>query len=42
MPAYCRGQAASDFSTKPVYIKTGKLIRLKNGGYTLILFLTEA
>ena len=35
MPAYCRGQAASDFGTKPVYIKTGKLVRLKKGGYTI-------
>ncbi len=23
-PAYCRGQAASEFATKPVYIKTGQ------------------
>ena len=35
MPAYCRGQAASEFGTKPVYIKTGKLVRAKKGGYSI-------
>ena len=35
MPAYCRGQAASDFNTKPVYIKTGKLIKAKDGSYSI-------
>lgn len=33
MPAYCRGQASSQFATKPVYIKTQKLVRNKNGSY---------
>ena len=35
MAAYCRGMAASDFGTKPVYIKTGKLIKNKDGSYTI-------
>lgn len=35
MPAYCRGEAASQFGTKPAYIKTGKLVRAKNGGYSI-------
>jgi hypothetical protein len=35
MPAYCRGQAASEFSTKPYYIKAGKLVRAKDGGYSI-------
>ena len=35
MPAYCRGQAASEFNTKPVYIKTGKLIKAKDGSYSI-------
>jgi hypothetical protein len=35
MPAYCRGQAASDFGTKPVYIKTGKLVKAKDGSYSI-------
>jgi len=35
MPAYCRGEAASEFGTKPAYIKTGKLVRAKNGGYSI-------
>ncbi|MBK8386031.1 MAG: hypothetical protein IPL11_10360 [Candidatus Accumulibacter sp.] len=35
MPAYCRGQAASDFNTKPVYIKTGKLVKAKDGSYSI-------
>jgi hypothetical protein len=35
MPAYCRGEAASQFGTKPAYIKTGKLVRAKNGGYNI-------
>ena len=33
MPAYCRGEAASQFATKPMYIKTQKLVRNKNGSY---------
>lgn len=35
MPAYCRGEASSEFGTKPMYIKTGKLVRAKNGGYSV-------
>lgn len=35
MPAYCRGEASSEFGTKPAYIKTGKLVRAKNGGYSI-------
>ena len=35
MPAYCRGMAASDFGTKPAYIKTGKLKKNKDGSYTI-------
>ena len=35
MPAYCRGEASSEFGTKPVYIKTGKLVRAKNGSYSI-------
>ncbi len=35
MSAYCRGQAASDFRTKPIYIKTGKLVKNKDGSYTV-------
>ena len=33
MPAYCWGEASSQFATKPVYIKTQKLVRNKNGSY---------
>jgi len=33
MPAYCRGEASSQFATKPMYIKTQKLVRNKNGSY---------
>ena len=33
MPTYCRRQAYSEFGTKPVYIKTQKLVRNKNGSY---------
>ena len=35
MPPYCRGEASSQFGTKPMYIKTGKLVRAKNGGYSI-------
>lgn len=35
MPAHCRGEASSEFGTKPAYIKTGKLVRAKNGGYSI-------
>ncbi len=31
MPAYRRGEASSQFGTKPMYIKTGKLVRSKSG-----------
>jgi hypothetical protein len=31
MPAYCRGAAASDFATKPVYIKTGPVTQTPEG-----------
>lgn len=35
MAAYCRGEAAGQFATKPTYIKTGKLTRVKGGGYSV-------
>ena len=35
MAAYCRGEASSQFGTKPMYIKTGKLVRAKNGSYRI-------
>jgi len=35
MAAYCRGMAASDFGTRPAYIKTGKLKNNKDGSYTI-------
>ena len=35
MPAYCRGEASSLFGTKPMYIKTDKLVRAKNGSYSV-------
>lgn len=33
--AYCRGEAAGQFATKPSFIKTGKLTRVKGGGYAV-------
>ena len=33
MPAYCRGEASSQFATKPTHIKTEKLKTNKNGSY---------
>ncbi len=35
MPAYCRGEAASQFNTKPTYIKTEKLKKNKDGSYSV-------
>jgi len=35
MPAYCRGEASSQFGTKPMYIKTDKRVRAKNGSYRI-------
>ena len=35
MAAYCRGEASSQFGTKPMYIKTDKLVRAKNGSYRI-------
>ncbi len=33
MAAYCRGEASAQFGTKPIYIKTQKLVRNKDGSY---------
>jgi hypothetical protein len=33
MVAYCRGEASAEYQTKPVYIKTQKLVRNKDGSY---------
>ena len=35
MAAYCRGEASSQYGTKPIYIKTEKLKRAKNGSYSI-------
>ena len=42
MAAYCRGEASSQFGTKPMYIKTDKRVRAKNGSYTSRAPLTSA
>lgn len=30
MPAYCRGEAASLYGTRPTYVRTGRLVRGPN------------
>lgn len=35
MPAYCRGEAAGQFNTKPTYIKTEKVRKNKDGSYSV-------
>ena len=35
MKAYCRGEASAQFGTKPTYIKTEKLVRAKDGSYSV-------
>jgi hypothetical protein len=35
MPAYCRGEASSQFAIKPAYIKTQKSVRNENGSYSV-------
>jgi hypothetical protein len=35
MPAYCRGEASSQYHVRPQYITTGRLVRHENGDYTV-------
>ncbi len=35
MPPFCRGEAAETFKTKQAYVKTGKLVRAKDGNQLL-------
>lgn len=35
MKAYCRGEASAQFGTKPAYIKTEKLVKNKDGSYSV-------
>ena len=34
MPAYCRGEVAGVYGTRPLYVKTGKLAK-ESGGYSI-------
>ena len=36
MPAYCRGEVAGIYGTRPRYVKTGKIVRAKDGSYSII------
>jgi hypothetical protein len=31
MPAYCRGEVAGKYGTRPQYVKTGKIVTAKDG-----------
>lgn len=35
MPAYCRGEIAGRYNTKPVYVKTGKLVKARDGSLSI-------
>jgi hypothetical protein len=35
MPAYCRGEVAGMYGTRPRYVKTSKIVKGKNGGYSI-------
>lgn len=35
MPAYCRGEVAGMYGTRPRYVKTGKIVRAKNGSLSI-------
>jgi hypothetical protein len=35
MKAYCQGEASAVYGTKPAYIKTEKLIKAKDGSYSV-------
>jgi hypothetical protein len=31
MPAYCRGDVSAMYAVRPVYVKTGKIVRAQDG-----------
>lgn len=35
MPAYCRGEVAGMYGTRPTYVKTGKIIASKDGSLSI-------
>ena len=35
MPAYCRGEVSSMYGIKPGYVKTGKIVKAKNGSLSI-------
>lgn len=35
MPAYCRGEVAGMYGTRPRYVKTGKIVKAKNGSLSI-------
>lgn len=35
MPAYCRGEVAGMYGTRPRYVKTGKIVKTKDGSYSI-------
>ena len=34
-PAYCRGEVSAMYGVKPAYVKTGKLVRAKDGSSSI-------
>ena len=35
MPAYCRGEVAGMYGTRPYYVKTGKIVKEKDASYSI-------
>jgi hypothetical protein len=35
MPAYCRGEVAGMYGTRPRYVKTGKIVRASDGNLSI-------
>ena len=35
MPAYCRGEVSAMYATKPMYVKTGKIVKARDGSLSI-------
>jgi hypothetical protein len=35
MPAYCRGEVSGMYGTKPIYVKTGKIVKAQDGSLSI-------
>ncbi|MCX5517334.1 hypothetical protein OSH10_02700 [Kaistia defluvii] len=35
MPAYCRGEVSAVYATRPMYVKTGKIVKARDGSLSI-------